>query len=129
MITIPVWAIKLVKFGAVGISGMCIDFGITWVCKEKLHWNKFLANSFGFTLAVINNYLLNRVWTFESNSADWQIEFGKFVLVSLVGLGINNLLVYILHSRMKAGFYLSKAAATACVIAWNFLTNYFFTFR
>jgi len=125
----PVWVIKLGKFGAVGITGMCIDFGVTWLCKEKLRFNKFVANSFGFTLAVINNYLLNRVWTFESSNAEWQIEFGKFLLVSLAGLGINNLIVYILHSRVRANFYLSKAAATVCVVAWNFITNYLFTFR
>jgi putative flippase GtrA len=120
---------KLFKFGAVGLTGMVIDFGVTWLCKEKLRWNKFMANSIGFTLAVINNYLLNRIWTFESSNAQWQAEFGKFLLVSLAGLGLNNLLVYILHSRFKAGFYISKGAATVCVVAWNFFTNYFFTFR
>jgi putative flippase GtrA len=129
MTKIPAWFIKFVKFGVVGITGMCVDFGVTWLCKEKLRWNKFIANSFGFTLAVINNYLLNRAWTFESTNAQWQAEFGKFVLVSLAGLGINNLLVYILHSRLRANFYLSKGIATACVVAWNFITNYLFTFR
>ncbi len=126
---IPVWAIKLVKFGAVGVTGMCIDFGITWLCKERLRWNKFVANSFGFSLAVINNYLLNRVWTFSSNNAHWEAEFGRFLVVSLAGLGINNLLVYILHSKMGASFYLSKMVATAFVVAWNFIANYYFTFR
>jgi putative flippase GtrA len=126
---IPVWIIKLAKFGVVGATGMCIDFGLTWLCKEKLRWNKFVANSIGFSMAVINNYLLNRVWTFESNNAQWQQQFIKFVLVSLAGLGINNLLIYVMHSRMKAGFYVSKGVATLCVMAWNFTTNYFFTFR
>jgi len=126
---IPVWVIKLVKFGAVGITGMCIDFGITWLCKERLRWNKFVANSFGFSLAVMNNYLLNRVWTFGSNNAHWEAEFGRFLVVSLAGLGINNLLVYLLHSKMGARFYLSKMVATAFVVAWNFIANYYFTFR
>ena len=126
---IPVWVIKLAKFGAVGLSGMCIDFGITWLCKEQLRWNKFVANSCGFTLAVVNNYLLNRVWTFESNNAVWEAEFGRFLLVSVAGLGINNLLVYLLHTRMGASFYFAKGAATVCVVIWNFMANYFFTFR
>jgi putative flippase GtrA len=83
----------------------------------------------GFILAVINNYLLNRVWTFESANKQWQAEFGRFTLVSLAGLGLNNLLVYILHSRLRANFYIAKGVATACVVAWNFIANYFFTFR
>jgi putative flippase GtrA len=126
---VPNWFIKLVKFGLVGASGMVVDFGVTWLCKEKLRWNKFVANSTGFTLAVINNYLLNRLWTFESTNKQWQAEFGRFVLVSLIGLGLNNLLVYLLHGRLRTNFYLAKGVATAVVIAWNFLANYFFTFR
>ena len=42
--------VKMIKFGLVGLMGMVIDFGITWLCKEKLKWNKYVANSCGFTL-------------------------------------------------------------------------------
>ena len=43
---------KFVKFCVVGFSGMVVDFGVTWLCKEKLHWNKYLSNSLGFVLAA-----------------------------------------------------------------------------
>jgi len=113
----------------VGTTGLCIDFGVTYLCKEKLKWNKFISNSCGFCLAVINNYLLNRYWTFNSSNTQWQAEFGKFVLFSLIGLGLNNLLLYIFHSKLKVKFYVSKGLATVVVFLWNFFTNYLFTFR
>ena len=49
---------KLLRFGIVGVIGMAVDFGTTWLVREKIKWNQYIANSCGFTLAVINNYLL-----------------------------------------------------------------------
>ncbi len=44
--------IKFLKFGIVGLSGTAIDFLFTWICKEKLKWNKFISNSIGFSIAA-----------------------------------------------------------------------------
>jgi len=85
---------KFIKFGLVGLSGMVIDFFFTWLCKEKLRWNKFISNSIGFILAATSNYVLNRVWTFESDNQQVGREFISFFLVSLIGLLLNNLLLY-----------------------------------
>ena len=69
--------IKFLRFGIVGTTGMVIDFSITWLCREKLHFNKYIANTLGFSFAVINNFILNRVWTFENKSLEWQPQFYK----------------------------------------------------
>ncbi len=129
MNNIPEWVIKFVKFGLVGATGLVVDFGITYLCKEKLKWNKFVANSCGFSLAVINNFILNRIWTFNNTNTQWEGQFGKFVLFALIGLGLNNLLLYIFHSKLKLNFYVSKGIATVVVFVWNFFSNYIFTFR
>ena len=120
---------KIIKFGFAGAIGMAIDFGTTWLCREKLQWNKYIANSTGFTVAVINNYIINRIWTFHSTNSNWHAEFGKFLVFSLVGLALNNLFVFLLHSRFKMNFYLSKLIATLLVFVWNFTSNYFFNFK
>ncbi|HWB28455.1 MAG TPA: GtrA family protein [Chitinophagaceae bacterium] len=125
----PAWTLKLVKFGCVGITGACIDFGTTYLLKEKAKWNKFVANSIGFTLAVINNFFLNRAWTFEGSVSPLQVEFGKFVLVSVIGLGINNLSLYLMHKKLNMNFYIAKVLTTVFVVAWNFTANYLFTFK
>ena len=49
---------KFLKFCIVGSSGMIIDFGTTWLLKEKVKINKYLANSTGFILAATSNYLI-----------------------------------------------------------------------
>ena len=125
------WTILLrfVRFGIVGASGMVIDFGVTWLCKEKLRWNKYLSNSLGFILAASSNYTWNRLWTFQSESVEIAREYSTFVLIALVGLGLNNLIIWLLHEKLHLNFYLSKLLAILCVTIWNFSMNYVFTFR
>ena len=121
--------LKFLKFGVVGLLGTVIDFFFTWLCKEKLKWNKFLSNSIGFTLAASSNYILNRIWTFESANPDVGREYFSFFVISLIGLGLNNLIIYLLNEKMKMNFYVAKVFAIAFVMIWNFVANYIFTFR
>ena len=121
--------VKFLKFCLVGFSGMVVDFGTTWLCKEKFEWNKYLSNSIGFVLAATNNYIWNRLWTFHSESVEIVREYSTFVLIALVGLGLNNLIIWLLHEKAQLNFYLSKLIAIGCVMIWNFSMNYVFTFR
>ncbi|GAB2837282.1 GtrA family protein [Ferruginibacter profundus] len=120
---------RLLKFGMVGISGMIIDFSVTWLCKEKIKLNKYLSNSLGFCCAVINNFLLNRYWTFESTGHNFTSQLVVFVLVSLTGLLINNGLLYLLSKYIKHNFYLIKLVVTGLVFFWNYFINFLFTFN
>lgn len=120
---------KFLKFCIVGSSGMIVDFGTTWLLKEKVKINKYFANSLGFILAATSNYLLNRFWTFQSENMKVATEYLSFVLISIVGLGLNNFVVYILTEKMKLNFYISKLFAIAVVTIWNFSMNCLITFN
>jgi len=119
---------KFLKFGLVGFSGLIVDFGITYFFKEKLKVHKYIANSLGFLVATATNYTLNRYWTFDNHDPNTAIQFGKFFVVSLVGLAISNTLIFLLHEKLKWNFYLSKACAIVLVSLWNFFANYLYTF-
>lgn len=120
---------RLLKFGIVGISGMVIDFSITWLCKEKFRLNKYLSNSLGFCFAVTNNFLLNRYWTFENTSQPITAQFARFILVSLSGLLINNLLLFLLVKKINTNFYLLKLIVIGLIFFWNYFLNFLFTFN
>lgn len=119
---------RLIKFCVVGFSGMLVDFFFTWLCKEKFKWNKYISNSIGFVLAATNNYIWNRIWTFQTQGTEIVREYSSFLIISLVGLGINNAVIYLLHDRLKLNFYLAKILAIGVVTLWNFGMNYLFTF-
>ncbi|HAM11333.1 MAG: glycosyl transferase family 2 [Bacteroidetes bacterium GWF2_41_9] len=120
---------KFLKFCVVGSSGMVIDFGTTWLLKERIKINKYAANSTGFILAASSNYFLNRIWTFQNHDPAIATQYISFILISVVGLGINNLVIYLLNDRLRYNFYLSKLFAIAVVTIWNFLMNFIITFR
>jgi len=121
---------KVLKFGIVGFIGMCLDFLVTWLLKEKLRLNKYLANSLGFTCAVINNFYLNLKWTFQvGGNQGTNVYLVKFILISIIGLGLNNSFVYLFSDRLKINFYVSKALAVVCVFIWNFSANNYFNFH
>lgn len=119
---------KFLKFGVVGSSGVIIDFLITYLLKEKARINKFGANSIGFTIAATSNYIFNRIWTFQSSHPEIFMQFTKFIVISLFGLALSNLLIWALHDRRKMNFYLVKLISVGLVIVWNFTLNYLYTF-
>ncbi|HRY99719.1 MAG TPA: GtrA family protein [Bacteroidales bacterium] len=119
---------KFIRFSVVGFTGVFVDFGFTFVCKEWLRIQKYVANAIGFTIAASTNYVLNRIWTFQSQNPEIAMEYLKFILISLIGLGINTLILWALVSRFKQNFYLSKLFAIGVVTIWNFIANYFYTF-
>jgi putative flippase GtrA len=120
--------IKFIKFCAVGFSGLFVDFFITWLLKEKVRTNKYLANATGFLTAATSNYVLNRVWTFRSTNDGILLEYTSFLAVSTAGLLINTVVMYFLIEKKQYNFYISKVFATIVVTCWNFFANYYFTF-
>lgn len=126
------------KFCIVGLSGLFVDFGITWFLKDKHNVNRFIANALGFIFAASTNYVLNRLWTFGSQNSKILSEYSLFILISLAGLIINTFILWILLTKINVAFsskkgenlyfYFSKLIAIGVVTIWNFLMNFFITF-
>lgn len=105
---------------------MVIDFSITFLLKEKLKVHRYIASSTGFTIAATSNYFLNRIWTFQSTDPKVLIEYSTFIIISVIGLGINNLFLYLFEKKLP--FYVAKLFAIGVTMVWNFLANYYITF-
>jgi putative flippase GtrA len=120
--------LKFIKFCTVGFSGLVVDFFITWLLKDKVKINKYIANTIGFITAATSNYILNRLWTFQSTNPEIFTEFLSFVTIAVTGLGINSATVWFLVEKRKFNFYLSKIFAIGIVTCWNFGVNYWVTF-
>ncbi|MBR6879048.1 MAG: GtrA family protein [Bacteroidales bacterium] len=119
---------KIVRFSAVGALGAVVDFGFTYLFKDILKVNKFVSNAIGFSLSATLCFFLNKFWTYQSSSPLAWKEYLTFIAVSLVGLGINSLILYLLTEKAKMHFYLSKCFAILVAAIWNFLANLLITF-
>lgn len=121
--------LKFIRFSLVGLTGMFIDFAFTYIGKEYLKWQKYLSNTIGFLIAVCSNYAFNRYWTFDSQNPKIGREFSAFVFVSLIGLVINNGVLWLVHQHLKVPFYYAKLVAIGVTVVWNFFGNLCFTFN
>ncbi|HAL65384.1 MAG: hypothetical protein XD81_1522 [Bacteroidetes bacterium 38_7] len=120
---------KFIKFLIVGFSGLIVDYGITAFSKEILKIQRFVANAMGFVCAATSNYYLNRIWTFSSTNPQILKEFSYFFIISLIGLGINSLILWLVLKNFKINFYLAKIFAIAGATLWNFFANAYITFQ
>ena len=128
---------QFLRFCVVGASGAMVDFGFTYLLKERAKCHPYFANACGFIVAATSNYILNRIWSFKSLNPAIGYEYGLFILFAVVGLLINTGVLYLFSSRIpipfippkgKLRFYVAKAIAIGVVTIWNFFMNYFFTF-
>lgn len=119
---------KVIRFALVGCTGVAIDFSSTYLLKENLKWNKYVASTIGFSLAATNNYILNRLWTFHSADPHVLFQYVKFIVVAVIGVLISNGIVWLVHGRLKVNFYVAKIFSIAVVMVWNFVINSIYTF-
>ena len=124
----PILLEKMFKFAVVGFSAFVIDFGTTYLLKEKAKANKYIDNTTAFIISASYNFTLNRLWTWGSQDVNVTMQALKFACVMTSGLGIASLIIYILSDRIKLNFYLSKLIAVSIVMVWNFTMNNFVTF-
>lgn len=117
------------RFCIVGTIGAIIDIGGLCVLVEFVGIYYLLAAAMSFTIAVINNYFLNKYWSFKNKSSNHTKQFIGFVLVSVVGLLINLGVMYSLTELLFVWYLLSKAIASIIVLFWNFFMNKYVTFK
>lgn len=127
---------QIMRFGAVGFVCFFIDFGITMILKViGVH---YLAAAFtGFVVSMIANYILSFRFVFSrKENLDRRAEFIAFVVLSVIGLGINELVIWLCIDKLYygAGFLQGiisenlavaggKIIATAVVMVYNFITR------
>lgn len=121
--------IQFTKFVIVGFSNLFIDFSIYLLLTRLADFHYLWANILSFTAATINSFFLNKKWTFRNTNRDYHRQYAKFYLVSGIGLGLNQLILFVLIESWHFYDILAKCVAVVIVTFWNFLGNRFWTFR
>ena len=118
---------QLMKFGVVGFIAFLIDYGLLAFCTEILHINYLVSATIGFTVSVVFNYLasMRYVFTYKEEMSRRR-EFIIFVVLSIVGLVINNVILWAGVELLHVHYLIVKIFATAVVMVWNFVTRKIF---
>jgi putative flippase GtrA len=120
--------VQLAKFCTVGATGYAVNLA---VYTALLRWAglHYLAAAVGsFAVAVANNYLWNRVWTFRGQRGHFAYQGLRFLVVSVLALGANLICLRILVA-LGLGKIVAQAIAIVLVTPLNFVGNKLWSFR
>lgn len=123
--------LQLFHFVVVGGSGYVVNLIVFTLLTGGADLNHLLAAVGAFVVAVTNNFLLNRHWTFRrQGSTDSHAGFqaARFLTVSTVGLGVNLIVLALLVDAAGLAELPSQAIAVAAATPVNFIGNKLWTF-
>ena len=140
---------QMMKFGLVGVICFGIDYVIGLSVMKimvKLGGDPLFelasmaGSALGFTVSVIINYILSFKFVFErKEDLDRRKEFAAFIILSVIGLGLNQLIIWVCVGPVYGGIAFlqemlnydlaytgAKVIATAIVMVYNFVTRKMF---
>jgi putative flippase GtrA len=121
---------QLIKFGLVGSSGFVVNTLVYVLCLRELGLDYHLAAVLAFCVAVTNNFVWNRAWTFRHrrDASHAALQGARFLAVSLAAL-VPNLIVLDILVRLGMGKVVAQVIAVCVVVPISFLGNRLWSFR
>lgn len=118
---------QIMKFGVVGVIAFVIDFGVLVFLTEVFGIDPVISATVSFIISVIFNYAASMCYVFSHREGMSRTrEFVIFIVLSAIGLGINDLLIWAGTDLASFDYRLVKIFATAVVMVWNFVTRKIF---
>ncbi|HEY8108611.1 MAG TPA: GtrA family protein [Patescibacteria group bacterium] len=118
---------QFVKFVLVGLLTTAINFAV-YGALLVLGVYYLTAAVASFSIATLNSYTWNRIWTFRAGKHRIG-KLAKFTTVQLVGLTVNLIVLWLLVERTGMHEFPAQVLANGTVVASNFIGNKFWTFR
>ena len=116
--------IQIFKFIVVGGIATIIDWIIYFVLYHFIKIEPIIANIISFAVAVVYNYWASCKYVFRVNKNKSRTrQFVEFVVFAVIGLLINEVIIWGLHNELEWNAMLVKIIATAIVMVFNFVTR------
>lgn len=118
---------QFMKFFAVGGVAFLIDYGVLMLLSQVLGWNPVVSAAISYIVSTVFNYLGSMRFVFtHRDDISKRREFVTFVILSVIGLGLNEVIMYIgVRLVGDSGFMVTatKLVATCIVSVWNFFSR------
>ena len=123
--------VQLIQFGLVGGLGFVLNLAVFALCERAIGMPYLLAYVVAWLVAVTNNFLLNRRWTFNEHATSSRIHFQaiRFVLVSAIAAAVGAGLLALMVEVGGLSKLPAEAIAVAASTPLNFLGNKLWSFR
>ncbi len=116
---------QMAKFGIVGVVATVLDFLILFVLADFIGLHYLTAAALAFVAATLFNYAASMRYVFTSRfgEAEKRQELLLFFTLSVIGLGLNQVLMWVFVDQVALHYLVAKIAATVFVMAWNFISR------
>jgi len=122
--------IQLFRYTFVGGFAFSFDFGSLYVFTEHLNIHYLISAAIAFLLGLIVNYSLSVLWVFDKQSTKSKLlQFAIFALIGIIGLALNEIIIWFITEIMTVHYLFSKLISTAVVYLWNFFVRKYTLFR
>ncbi|CAN5555068.1 hypothetical protein BH23BAC1_BH23BAC1_42140 [soil metagenome] len=122
-------SIQIFKYIVTGAISAGIEIFLLITLVEIFIFHYLTANLIAFLFTNIVNYTLSRFWVFESGKYQPKIEVVAFFVVVFIGLGINQIIMWMLVGNVNLDYRISKIIAIGFAVIWNFLGKKFLVFK
>ena len=119
---------NLILYGIIGGFCAALDFGVYTVLCYFDMLPYLLANIISIHVGIITSFVLNRSINFKVKDKAIQ-RFFSFYAVGLTGLGISELMLYLMVTLGGMNELLCKLVSIVVVALIQFLLNKYITFR
>lgn len=122
--------VQLMRYTIVGGIAFVVDYGSLWLLTEFAGLHHLLSAAIAFILGLVCNYLISTAWVFgESKVSNRWLEFAAFAIIGIVGLGFNEVVIYLCTDILGLHYMASKLVSTVIVFFWNFFARRFILFK
>jgi len=120
---------QLIRFGAVGATGYAVNLLVFALCLHAIGIDYRVSAVIAWIVSVLNNFLLNRHWTFRAKHSRAVGQAVRFFAVSLVVFGFSYLVLIGLVEGLGVTKVLAQAIAVAAGTPLNFVGQKLWSFK
>lgn len=122
--------LQLFRYTLVGGFAFLIDFGVLFALTEYLNLHYLVSAAIAFVAGLSVNYYLSTKWVFARRAIGNRIvEFTLFAFIGIIGLGLNELSMWIFTDILLIYYLVSKIITTIIIYLWNFTARKFILFN
>lgn len=118
---------QFIRYCVVGLINTLVTLGVIFVCMKLFKISYVYSNAIGYIAGVINSYVLNKLWTFNSSNSVAK-EFVRFVAVFIICYGIQLVVLLLMTELLDLQVELSQVIAIFVYTLINFLANKYFVY-
>lgn len=117
---------QILKFGIVGVIATIIDFGLLYFLTDIANVHYLISSAISFVVSLIFNYYLSIKWVFDVKKRQNVKDFFLFIFLSIIGLIINEFILYFGVNVLNNYYMMCKIGATIIVMVYNFISRKIF---